>query len=255
MRSGGRRTRRRSPALLAVSASVRGEDPEHAVRQAHVAQRAGDPAVLDQERAVARHAPVISVSFGRTDVRVPEPGHVDAALDRARTARPRRPRRRPPARGWWGAGPRRRRRARARGRSDRAAAGQRGAAGVVHDRCATPSWISGSGALGTPSASNERGSVRGWRGESARLIGGAATALAEPPVERAAPLGVRQAVERAAGRAGRAAQPTASRLEHDRVLAGRQLDRLAVGERLARGALGELRARRCSPAATALDAA
>ena len=92
--------------------------------------------------------------------------------------------------------------------------------------CATPSWISGSGALCVPSASNERGSVRGWPGESARLIAGAATVLAEPPVERAAALGVREAVERAAGE--QVAQPADRlRLEHDRVLAGRQLGGLA----------------------------
>ena len=94
--------------------------------------------------------------------------------------------------------------------------------------CATPSWISGSGPFAVPSASNERGRVRGWAGESARLIAGAATVSPSLPVERAAALGVGEAVERASGE--QVAQPADRvRLEHHRVFAGRQLGRLAAG--------------------------
>ena len=62
-------------------------------------------------------------------------------------------------------------------------------------RCATPSWMSGRGALGTPSRSKARGRVRANRGLSARLIGRGGDAGAEPAGQGAAALGVGEAVE------------------------------------------------------------
>ena len=67
---------------------------------------------------------------------------------------------------------------------------------VVHDAAGRRRPGSAAAApSATPSASKARGSVRAKRGESERLIAGAATLLAEPPDERAAALGVGQPVE------------------------------------------------------------
>ncbi len=46
---------------------------------------------------------------------------------------------------------------------------------------ATPSWISGSGAFATPSASKPRGRVEPKRGESDRFTAGAATRVPSRP--------------------------------------------------------------------------
>src|SRR4030081_1949031 len=57
-----------------------GESLHHRLGEAHVLDRAGDLAVLDQESAVAGHARELGL-LGVDDVDVPEPGHPDAALD------------------------------------------------------------------------------------------------------------------------------------------------------------------------------
>ena len=144
----------------------------------------------------SRVMPVSSVWLLVDDVDVPEARHVDAALDRrrelglvGRAAADR-------ARGSSGAGRRRSRPARARGRSSaRRRPRARPSACRARRAWATPSWISGSGCFGTPSASNARGSVRGKRGESVEVDRRRRDALAQAPGQRAAALGVGQAVE------------------------------------------------------------
>ena len=186
-------------------------------------------AVLDQERAVARHAGQQRLLLAH-GVDVPQARHVDPALDRRASSR--------------GVG--RAAAARARGSSPtgptgeppgcdrvagraRAVAGERGRAQVVDDvRRRRPPSISAIGAFGTPSMSNARGSVRGCAGESARLIAGAATARAQAARQRAAALGVGEAVEREVAEELEQ-QPDGLGLEHDRVGA-----RPELGERLGR---------------------
>ncbi len=105
-------------------------------------------------------------------------------------------------------------------------------------RCATPSWISGSGALGTPSASN--GARQ--RGGKARRVGQVdrrrRDARAQAAGERPAVLGVREAVE--GDRPEQVEQrPDGVGLEHHRVVAGSQHRRLGGDGRRACGTLGQ----------------
>ena len=105
--------------------------------------------------------------------------------------------------------------------------------------CATPSWISGSGALACPRRRTSAGGCAGEPGESARLIAGAATcspsrpSSAPRPSACASPLNAQPAEQVDS-------QPTACASKHDRILAGRQLGGLArAPAALRRGALGE----------------
>ena len=183
---------------------------------------ATDPAVLDEEGAVARHAGEQHRALVDR-AHVPEPGHVDPALDRRHRAPPRRPRRRRRARGSWAPARRRSRPARARGRSS-ARRRRRCAAERVSwtTAWATPSWMSGQRRFGTPSASKARGSVPAKRGESDEVDRRRDDALAQAPDTRAAALGVGEPVEGPRAEERRAACRRRRR-EHDRVLAGLEL--------------------------------
>ena len=170
----------------------------------------------------SRVMPVSSVGPLVDRVDVPEARHVEAALDRRGELVPRRPRRRRSARGSSARGRRASRPARARGRSSARRRRRAPPSGVSCTTAwATPSWISGSGALGTPSASNARGSVRAKRGESLRLMAGAATRVPSRPVSAPRPSAwarplKRQPAEELQQRADGVG------LEHDGVVAGRQ---------------------------------
>ena len=157
--------------LLARERRVRERTPSTlSVRRRSRSGRVTFPSSI--RKVPSRVTAVISVSLGRTDVRVPEPRHVDAALDlgaqlsfvACAAAREHQVGRVRPARRF--------RPGSARGRCwpcrHRAALRTSWATAW-----ATPSWISGSGAFWLPSASNERGSVRALVGESDRLIAGA----------------------------------------------------------------------------------
>ena len=105
---------------------------------------------------------------------------------------------------------------------------------------ATPSWISGSGALATPSASKLRGRVEAKRGESDRFTAGRGHAGPEPSHQRALALGVQQPVERAAAEQLQQLAHGGG-LEHDRVAAGLELGRLGLHRGQLGGALGQRR--------------
>ena len=216
------------------------QDREHAVGEAQVAERPRDLPVLDQEGPVAGHGRDERLLRAH-DVLVPEPRHVDAALDRARRARPRPARRRPPARGSWDGGRTGRRPARARARSRRrpsaSRCGCRGPPGAPRRP--------GSAAAGpwrVPSASKPCASVRPNSGAVGQVDRGCGDGLAEPAGECAAALGVRQPVE---GGVREQVEQRAHRLglEHHRVLTRPELGAVSrAGERAERlrgGPLGE----------------
>ena len=186
-------------------------------RSAAGLRRAGDPAVLDQERPVAgdrRDQRLLRPH----QVRVPEARHVDAALDRrAQLVLVRRA-----AAGQDQVGG-----ARALGvaaRRERVAGGPRArparrCAGRARRAWATPSWISGTGASGVPSASM-RARERGGEARRVRRGSPPGRRRCSPsrPDQRAAALGVGEPVEGGARRAARAASHGV-RLHHDRVVA------------------------------------
>ena len=151
-------------------------------------------AVLDQERAVAGDGREQRLLAGarRSCTRAA------SRRCRVRPARraPARPRpRRPPSRGWWAAGRPARRPATTRvagGRRRPRAPPQRASCTT---RWATPSWIRGRGALGTPSASNARGRVAAVARRVGEVDRGGRDPGAQASRQRAAPLGVGEAVE------------------------------------------------------------
>ena len=199
----------------------------------------------------SRVVPVNSAGALVDDVQVPQARDVEAALDRRaqrllvlRAAAGQDEVRRVRARS-------RSRRGRARGRSS-APRRRRGRPSACRARraWATPSWISGSGRLGTPSASKARGSVRGKRGASERLIDECRHPSAQAAGQRAAALCVRRPAERGRQRrraAGRRRRPRTRRGRPPARADGRLLGHLGRrppgdGDRVQRG-----RARRRSP--------
>ena len=74
-------------------------------------------------------------------------------------------------------------------------------------RCATPSWISGSGAFGTPSASKARGRVDGEARRVGEVDRGRGHPPPQPPAERAAALRIGESAEGQGARASRAGRP------------------------------------------------
>ena len=160
---------------------------------------ADDPDALGERRAAAAEHP------GAVHRRAPGSAGRARSARRARRGRPRRRRR---ARG-----------ARAACRRRRPRLSAWPVPGPAK-RWATPSWISGSGCRGAPSASYERGSVAAKRGESERLIAGAATRVPSRSAERR----LRPAEAPAPPAAAPRPPPTA---RARRVLAGRDGDGLA----------------------------
>ena len=211
-----------------------------------------DPAVLDEERAVAGHAGQQRLLLV-DGVDVPEARHVEAALDRrgelglvGRAAAER-------ARGSSGSGPQAEPPGRdARGRSS-ARRRRRARPSACRGRraWATPSWISGSGAFGHALGVEARAAAcAAKRGESLRLIAGAATRVPRRPTSAprpsawARPLKARPAeeVEQLADGVG---------LEDDRVLARRRASAGSSRGDLAAGALRRSRPASMRAAATA----
>ena len=198
------------------------EQAQDRVGEAHVLDRAPDPAILDEEGAVAR-GPGHQGGLLVHGVDVPQARHVEAALDRghqlglvgrAAAGEHEVDRRRPVGRPAGGQRVARGRGARARGR-----------ARVVDDRVGDAVLDEGQRALG-----HALGVDRArQRAREARRVGQVDVRrrhpLAQAPDQRAAALGVGHAVE------GQAAEEVQQRadgvvLEHDRVLARREVHRL-----------------------------
>ena len=181
-------------------------------------------------------------------VDVPEARHVEAALDRRGELVARRPRRRRRARGSSAPGRRASRRARARGRSTRAPPPARAAERVS---CTTRV---GDAVLDErqrrlrrrPRRRTRAAACAAKRGASARLIAGGGDPRAEPAVERAAALGVGEAVEGEAAERTRAAAPTASASSTTGYSPGGELGRLARAATCRGGAARDRARRRCS---------